>query len=78
MADKAGPLPAELNGKNYDDPLVMKAYLAYCRRAIEFFKPDYLAIGIEVNEIHNLGPKAWDAYVTLHKHIVRGVEERSP
>ncbi len=53
MADKAGRLPNELKGKAYDDPLVMKAYLNYCRRAIEFFKPDYLAIGIEVNEIHD-------------------------
>jgi hypothetical protein len=69
VADKTGLLPAELKGKSYDDPLVMRAYLAYCRRAIEFFNPDYLAIGIEVNEIHNLGPKAWDAYVTLHKHV---------
>jgi len=43
VADKAGPLPKELIGKAYDDPLVMKAYLNYCRRAIEFFKPDYLA-----------------------------------
>jgi len=61
VADKAGPLPAELKGRSYDDPLVMKAYLNYCQRAVEFFKPDYLCIGIEVNEIHNLGPKVWDA-----------------
>ena len=58
VADKGGPLPRELAGKAYDDPLVMKAYLNYCRRAIEFFKPDYLAIGIEVNEIHDAGTQA--------------------
>ena len=70
MADKAGPLPKELAGKAYDDPLVMKAYLNYCRRAIEFFKPDYLAIGIEVNEIYrDGGRKKWDAYVALHQHV---------
>lgn len=70
IQDKAGPLPKELVGKAYDDPLVMKAYLAYCRRAIEYFKPDYLCIGIEVNEIHrDGGAKKWDAYVTLHKHV---------
>jgi hypothetical protein len=69
VADKAGPLPTALKGRGYDDPLVMKAYLAYCRRAIEFFKPDYLAIGIEVNEIHNLGSRAWDSYVALHRHV---------
>ena len=46
----------------YDDPLVMETYLKYCRRAIEFFEPDYLCIGIEVNEIHRDGGAAkWGA-----------------
>src|SRR5687768_15480098 len=45
-AEKAGPIPKELAGKSYDDPVVMAACLNYCRRAIEFFKPDYLCIGI--------------------------------
>lgn len=69
VADKCAPLPRELTGKAYDDPLVMKAYLNYCRRAIDFFQPDYLAIGIEVNEIHGASRERWQAYVALHKHI---------
>jgi hypothetical protein len=69
LAEKAGPLPPELAGKAYDDPLVMRAYLNYCRRAIEFFRPDYLAIGIEVNEIHDQGPRAWQAYAALHECV---------
>ncbi|HYH63227.1 MAG TPA: TIGR03067 domain-containing protein [Urbifossiella sp.] len=40
LAEKAGPLPAALKGKPYDDPAVMAAYLNYCRRAVEFFRPD--------------------------------------
>jgi uncharacterized protein (TIGR03067 family) len=75
VVDKAGPLAAELQGKSYDDPLVMRAYLGYCRQAIEFFEPDYLAIGIEVNEIHNLGDKSWQAYVTLHKHVYKELKK---
>jgi uncharacterized protein (TIGR03067 family) len=76
LHDKAGPLPRELRGKAYDDPLVMKAYLAYCRRAIEFFEPDYLCIGIEVNEIHrDPGPSKWNAYVALHEHIYRELKK---
>jgi len=76
VADKAGPLPKELIGKAYDDPLVMKAYLDYCRRAVEFFKPDYLAIGIEVNEIYrDGGSKKWDAYVALHRHVYRELKK---
>jgi uncharacterized protein (TIGR03067 family) len=77
-ADKAGPLPDELRGKGYDDPLVMKAYLSYCRRAVAFFKPDYLAIGIEVNEIRDLGAKPWQAYVTLHKHVYAELKKDHP
>lgn len=76
LADKAGPLPKQLIGKAYDDPLVMKAYLDYCRRAVELFKPDYLAIGIEVNEIYrDGGPKKWAAYVALHQHIYKELKK---
>lgn len=69
------PIAAELKGKPYDDPLVMKAYLSYCQRMIEFFNPDYLAIGIEVNDIYkNAGPDTWRAYVTLHKHVYESLK----
>lgn len=79
LAEKAGPLPKELKDKSYDDPLVKRAYLNYCRRAIEFFKPDYLAIGIEVNEIHrDGGPKKWNAYVALHQHIYQELKKDHP
>ena len=68
-AEKAGPIPKDLAGKTYDDPVVMAAYLSYCRRAIEFFQPDYLCIGIEVNEIHDAGAAKWRAYAALHRHV---------
>jgi hypothetical protein len=69
VAEKALALPPELAGKPYDDPAVMRAYLAYCRRAVDFFKPDYLAIGIEVNEIFQAGADKWRAYAVLHRHV---------
>jgi hypothetical protein len=72
------PLPPELRGKTYDDPLVKKAYLNYCRRSIEFFKPDYLAIGIEVNEIFSAGKDKWRAYVELHRHVYRELKNEHP
>lgn len=79
LADKGGPLPKELVGKAYDDPQVMQAYLNYCRRAIEFFKPDYLAIGIEVNEIHrDGGQKKWQAYSALHQHVYKELKKDHP
>lgn len=72
------PLPAELRGKSYDDPLVKQAYLNYCRRTIEYFKPDYLCIGIEVNEIFSAGKEKWQAYAKLHRHVYRELKKEHP
>ena len=69
------PIDKTLKGKPYDDPRVKKAYLAYCRRMIKYFEPDYLAIGIEVNDIYkNAGPEVWRAYVALHKHVYEALK----
>lgn len=79
LAEKGpSPLPAELRGKSYDDPAVKRAYLNYCRRSIEFFQPDYLAIGIEVNEIFNAGADKWRAYAELHRHVYRELKKEHP
>jgi hypothetical protein len=67
--EKSLPFPEALRGKRYDDPAVMRAYLSYCRQMLDFFKPDYLAIGIEVNEIVQVGSDRWKAYATLHRHV---------
>jgi len=72
------PIPEPIAGKAFDDPVVTDAYLSYCRRAIEYLHPNYLAIGIEVNELyHNARPK-WDAYVTLHRHVYRALKREHP
>jgi len=79
LPDKgAVPLAPELRGKSYDDSFVKKAYLAYCRRSIDFFRPDYLAIGIETNEILSAGADKWRAYVELHRHIYRELKKEHP
>ncbi|MGQ0637109.1 MAG: hypothetical protein ACT4QC_21075 [Planctomycetaceae bacterium] len=77
-ANKAPSIPAELNGKGYDDSEVQRAYLNYCRRSIEFFRPDYLAIGIEVNEIHSAGPDKWRGYASLHRYIYAELKKEHP
>jgi hypothetical protein len=76
--EKSLPIPEALRGKPYDDPLLKRAYLAYCRRMVEFFRPDYLAIGIEVNEIYQAGPKVWGEYADLHRHVYRELKKEHP
>jgi hypothetical protein len=69
--DKFAPFPKELRGKPYDDPLVKKAYLNYCRRMIDFYHPDYLGIGIEVNDVP---PAKWKAYANLHRYVYEALK----
>jgi len=76
--EKSLPFPKELVGRSYDDPVVMKAYLSYCRRMVEFFRPDYLGIGIEVNEVYLAGPNKWRAYAALHRHVCQELKRDHP
>ncbi len=72
------PLPAELKGKPFDDPQLARAYANYCRRMVEFFRPDFLVTGIESNELLNNQPRAWDAYRELSRQVQRELRERFP
>lgn len=78
VAEKAGPLPAELKGRPYDDPAVKAAYLRYCREGIRFFKPAFMAIGIEVNEIYSHSTAAWRAYAELHRFVYEELKKEHP
>jgi hypothetical protein len=72
------PLPEEFKGKTFNDPIVKKAYLNYCKRAIDFFKPEFLAIGIEFNEITLNAPEKGPEYAELHKYIYTELKKSYP
>lgn len=72
------PLPKSFKDKSFDDPDVMKAYLNYCHRVVKYFKPDYLAIGIEVNELIHNSPDQWPGFVKLYKHVYRELKKDHP
>jgi len=78
-SDREGlPMPEPFVGKGFNDPIVMDAYLAYCRRAVRYFKPDYLAVGIEVNELYHKARGKWPAYVRLHRHVYKALKQDNP
>jgi hypothetical protein len=43
------PLPREWKNKEFDDPLVARAYINYSRYMIKRFNPDYMCYAIEAN-----------------------------
>ena len=53
----------------FDHPDVIQAYKNYAQVAIEFFHPDFLAIGIEVNLLSINTPEKWQSYVNLNKQV---------
>ena len=58
---------------------VKTAYLNYCLRVVEFFQPDYLAIGIEVNLLRrNTDATTWANYLELHQHVYTNLKAQHP
>ena len=72
------PLPEQFKGKTFSDPIVKKAYLNYCNRAIAFFHPDFMAIGIEVNELVFNAPQKFPAYAELHEYVYKELKKEHP
>ena len=62
---------------NADD--VKTAYLNYSRRVIEYFNPDYLAIGIEVNLLRRHTDAAtWAKYADLNQYVYTQLKTEHP
>jgi hypothetical protein len=62
---KKQPLPFPWSTYTFNDPNVMSAWLNYCKRAVAFFQPDFLTIGVEVNMLMAANKPLWSGYVEL-------------
>ncbi len=69
-----GGLPTWLTG--FDLQRTKDAYLNYSVEAVEFFDPDYLVIGIEVNELMHNQPDMWADYLALHQATYNSLKTR--
>lgn len=72
------PLPKPWDSVPLDHPDVKLAYLKYARQVIEYFHPDYFAIGIEVNVAQVNAPESWTAYKELHKFVYESLKQEYP
>lgn len=61
--------PVPWNKYAFDHPEVMRAFTNYCRRAIQYFSPDYLVMAIETTATMHEDPDAYSKLVTLIKHV---------
>lgn len=72
------PLPPAWEGRAFDDPDVMTAYANYVLRGVDFFDPDYLVIGVEVNMLLTARPDLWIGYLALQRATYEAVKAQHP
>ena len=77
-AAMAGSNVGDFKGKQFDDPMVKKAYCSFVRRLTEYYQPAFLGIGIEVNELRDNSPELWPHYLELHKHTYKEMKKDYP
>jgi len=62
-------LPPPWNTFRFDAPEVKQAYVNYARRIIEYFHPEYVVLGVEVNNLLNEPDSVFDQYVGLQAYV---------
>ncbi len=72
------PLPPPWDALPLNDPNVKIAYLNYLRRAIDFFRPKYVVIGIEVNLALLQDRAVWEQYLDLHRYVYTTLKRAHP
>lgn len=83
MADYWGdaehqPVLDPFAGAAFDTTIVADAYLEYVRTAIDWYRPDYLAIGVEVNLLAKNDPARWPRLVALLDRTYTALKAERP
>jgi hypothetical protein len=69
------PLPKPWATYAFNSPEVKKAYLYFVLAAVKAMKPDYLAIGIESNDLLSHSPAKWKELKELHRETYKAVKK---
>jgi len=71
-------LPESLAGKSFADKEVRDAFIAYVKYVALNYKPQLLALGIEINMYYEQQPDDFDNFVSLYFEAYDAVKEISP
>ena len=70
--------PERFRKASFDDPQVVKAYTIYAQRAVRFFKPTYLNLGVENGDLAYRRPSEWSSYVALIGQVMAALRPEFP
>jgi hypothetical protein len=71
-------LPESLAGKSFADKEVRDAFIAYVKYVALNYKPQLLALGVEINMYYEQQPDDFDNFVSLYFEAYDAVKEISP
>jgi hypothetical protein len=72
------PLEGAWKGKDFDDPAIAKAYLAYCSDLIRRFRPEFFGYAMEVNALAKSNPARWKKFVAFATDIHGALKKEYP
>ncbi len=76
--DRLADLPASLAGKNFTDADVRAAFLSYAKYVAVNYKPQYLALGVEMNQYYQKDKAGFASFQTLYAQAYDEVKKISP
>lgn len=76
--DRLAGLPVSLQGKDFSDPDVRRAFIAYAEYVALNYKPDYLALGVEMNLYYEKNKDSFEHFETLYAQAYDAVKAKSP
>ncbi len=72
-------LPSSIDPQaGFADPALRSAFLSYTAYVVKNYKPDYLALGVEINMLYERAPAQFDAFVSLYKEAYAVAKAASP
>jgi hypothetical protein len=72
------PLPAPWDSYHFSSIEVKTAYVNYCKRIIEFFKPDFFNMAIEANLLYYVNPSLWSEFLDFHEYVYQQLKASYP
>lgn len=76
--DRLAGLPSSLTGKRFDDPDVRRAFVSYAEYVALNYKPEYMALGVEMNLYYEHNKDDFAQFETLYEEAYEAVKKQSP
>lgn len=76
--DRLGGLPEHMAGRRFDDPDVRAAFRSYAEYVALNYKPEFMALGIEMNLYYQKNREDWENFRTLYAEAYAVVKRASP